>query len=296
MVYIAKKSTFEKRYPLFSDLGFDDAEREILNNNEDLYRKYTAYNQSLDKFLFELRKRFDIETVRSIVDELIHEPDEIMISVITSYLNSDDVTKCNRDFMKFYNKTSNFGTDSIMFIQKNGIVANVGYKNIPNLAIDDKYDELSTGRETFKGEELSKVYETMSYDERDFINNLLKNNSFNYLNQLFLFVNLNLTDLVKILKHTGVDGEIINDTVYESLGNYLLTKLVYALINPLEDSKLLKNVKVLIRDNRLDLLSAIVNFELLGSLANLDTKELDEINDSVIFDKLNVIGQTLELV
>ena len=146
--FLFAKNDFDKKYPLFAKYEFPANFKENALGNNDLARKYNQYNQSIATYLFELDKRFDIETIRNIIIETIFKnPDEIMMSVITSYLNSTEEVKSNSDYVKFYNKTSNFGVDSIEYMQQNGIVLDRSYKNIPALAIDSKYESIKTGTE-----------------------------------------------------------------------------------------------------------------------------------------------------
>ena len=105
-----KKNSFDKKFPLFVKYFSDVTMQNNMTDNADLLRKYDAYSESIEFFLKELDKRFDIDTIkRIIIEAIIKLPDSIMASLITSYLNSSEEAKSNPDFIAYYNKTSNMG-------------------------------------------------------------------------------------------------------------------------------------------------------------------------------------------
>ena len=86
-----KKNSFDKKFPLFVKYFTDATIQNNMTDNADLLRKYNAYSESIEFFLKELDKRFDIDTIkRIIVEAIIKLPDSIMVSLITSYLNSSE--------------------------------------------------------------------------------------------------------------------------------------------------------------------------------------------------------------
>lgn len=127
-----KKNSFDKKFPLFVKYFTDATIQNNMTDNADLLRKYNAYSESIEFFLKELDKRFDIDTIkRIIVEAIIKLPDSIMVSLITSYLNSSEEAKLNPDFIAYYNKTSNMGKASVEYIERYGLITDRSFKDIP---------------------------------------------------------------------------------------------------------------------------------------------------------------------
>ncbi len=272
------KNEFDRKYPLFAKYEFPTNVKDNAVANTDLARKYNQYNQSIATYLFELDKRFDIETIRNIIIETIFKnPDEIMMSIITSYLNSTEEVKSNVDYVKFYNKTSNFGIDSIEYMQENGIILDRSYKNIPALAIDSKYESIKTGRESFKGELLDSVYDELTYPQRRYAISLIEKDSYGLLDVLFSRFNFTTKVLFKVLMSKGINDELLNNDLVQELDSYSLMILFCFMIEIENPIRIVSNVLYLVRNERYKLLKVIIEKDILE---NLNYALIDELNKS----------------
>ena len=181
-----KKSSFEKKYPLFSKYFTDIIIQTNMVENADLSRKYITHNEIIRIFVMELASHFDVETIKEmIIESIVKLPDEMLLSLIKSYLASSENVKSNREFIKYFNKTSNFGRESLDYIIENGLITTRKYREIPNLAIDYHYAKIKTGEEEFKGDNLEDVYTYLTYPQRSYVIGLIENKSFQYLNEIF---------------------------------------------------------------------------------------------------------------
>lgn len=269
------KSDFDKKYPLFAKYDFSEDVKRNAVDNVDLARKYDQYNESIATYVYELDKRFDKDTIKKIIIEtILKNPDEIMMSIITSYLNSSEEVKSNELFVSFYNKTSNFGPDSIEYMQENGIVLDRSYKNIPNLAIDFKYDSLKKGTESFKDELLDSIYDKLTYPQRRYVLSLIENNSYGLLDVLFNRFSFNTIRLIKTLMSKGISDELINNEVISELDAYSLMFMFCYMIEMEDANQLVCNIISLVRDKRYSLLKNIIMNNLFDNLACASLKEL----------------------
>lgn len=281
--FLFAKNDFDKKYPLFAKYEFPANFKENALGNNDLARKYNQYNQSIATYLFELDKRFDIETIRNIIIETIFKnPDEIMMSVITSYLNSTEEVKSNSDYVKFYNKTSNFGVDSIEYMQQNGIVLDRSYKNIPALAIDSKYESIKTGTESFKGEVLDSVYDELTYPQRRFAISLIEKNSYGLLDILFNRFNFTTKILFKVLMSKGINEELLNNDLIKELDSYSLMILFCFMIEIEHPIRIVNNVIYIVKNERYQLLKEIIERNVLENLNYALIEELSKSDEEVL--------------
>jgi hypothetical protein len=269
------KNEFDKKYPLFTKYEFNEIFKNNAVDNSDLLRKYRQYNQTISIYLFELDKRFDKETIRNIIIEsIVKNPDEIMMSLITAYLNSSESVKSNSLFVKFYNKTSDFGIDSIEYMQENGIVLDRSYKNIPALAIDSRYEAVKTKNEIFKNELLDDVYDNLTYPERRYAISLIENNSYGLLDILFGRFNFNTKSLIKTLMNKGINDELINNELINELDAYPLMILFCYMIEDDDPTMLVRNIILLVRNKRFDLLKKVIENNNLENIKYATNEEL----------------------
>lgn len=282
-----KKMTFDKKYPLFAKYITDSEVQYNMMENADLFRKYEAYSESIALFLFELDKRFDVETIKGIIVEaIIKLPDEIMISLITSYLNSDEAAKGNPEFIAFYNKTSNLGIASVNYIEKNGLVTNRSYKDIPNVALDALYNDKRTGYEMFKDVPLDDVYDTLSYTERKLVVDLICNNSFSLLDEIFAKLNINLPVLIKILVNKNFDIEILNEKTVREINPYFVMILFCLIMDNEETFASIENIKNLCRDKRFELIRKVITENKLVVLGQIEYESISNLTDDEVIDLL----------
>ena len=290
----AKIETFETKYPLFIDIFTEPYIRQNMMGNEDLFRKYTANNAIIRTFIYELRKRFDIETVRKIIEETVFKfPDNLLVTFVTSYLNRDEATKSNCDVVTYFKKTMNLPKKSeecINYITEKGIVANRSYKELPNIIIDDKYNTLKSDSYAYlEGNTLVKlddIYDTLSYPERELVINLIENHSFNLLQPVFERFNYSLKAIITILTMKGIDSKIINANVLETLDPYFVMLLVCFIIDSERHEDIIRNLHALMDRYRFPLIKHLICYSLIDELATLSVNEINNLNDDEIKARL----------
>lgn len=297
MSVFTSKNTFEKKYPLFNKYVLDENIRNNMLQNEDLYRKYNVYSSTISTFIHELDKRFDVETInRIIIEAILKTPDEIMVSLITSYLNSDECTKSNSDFILFYNRTSSFGKDSIKYLEENGIIANRSYKDVPYIAIDARFKELHNENMYFKGEEIGEVFNKLDYKEKKYLNTLLEMNAFKDLEPIFERMDFNLKTLLSFLTKKNIDPIIFKNEVLESLGHYNTMIGILTLLENEDNVRILNNIRFIIQKERYELLKNIIIYGKILELDVLDINIIDSLEDYEIMDLFNTYSYTLKKV
>lgn len=292
----AKTETFETKYPLFVDIFSEPFIRQNMMNNEDLVRKYNANNAIIKTFIYELRKRFDIETVRKIVEDTILKfPDNLLITFVTSYLNSDEATKSNSDVVSYFKKTMNLPKNSeecINYITENGIVASRKYKDLPNIVIDDKYKELRSDTYTYyegkKNVKLDDVYYDLTYPERELVIDLLEKGSFDLLDPIFERFDYSLRTVLSILTIKGIDSKIINHEVVESLTPYFTMLMILFIIETEKHVNVINNLVELINTSRWEMIKYLICYSLIDSLGDLSVIEVSSLNDEELKSKFTI--------
>ena len=289
--------TFETKYPLFVDIFSEPFIRQNMMENQDLYRKYIANNAIIKTFIYELNKRFDVETVRKIVEDTVLKlPDNLLVSFVTSYLNSDEATKSNPDVVQYFNKTVNLNEktkECINYITENGIVANRSYKNIPNILTDDRYRELDTsalfyieGRNVVK---VDDIYETLTYPERELLIQFIETENFDYIGKVFERFNYSLKSILTLLVMKGIDTKIINQEVVETLTPYFTMLLVCFILDTEKHEEVVKNLHSLINKQRYELIKHLICYSLIEELALFKADELAKLSDDDIKDKFEIV-------
>lgn len=282
-----KKDNFNKKYPLFATYITNELVRSNMLDNADLGRKYQAYQDTIKSFIFELEKRFDHETVTSLIIEVIIKlPDEIMVSLITAYLNSDEAAKNNADFFIYYNKTSNFGREAVKYLEENGIVTNRTYKDIPTKIIEEKYAALKKGTESFKGVKLDTIFDYLTYPQKRFILCLMEDGTIDKLDEIFERLNFNYVTLIDNLMKHDIDNQILNMEVYNGINGYYLMVLVCLLIDQGDNARSVEAIKGICVAKRYNLLVTIINLNLIACLANIKYAEIEDKSDDEIIKML----------
>lgn len=290
-----KRTNFDKKFPLFVKYIQDPLMQSNMVDNADLLRKYDAYSETIEVFLKELDKRFDVYTVRNIIVEaIIKLPDSIMVSLITAYLNSNEEAKSNSEFITYYNRTSNMGMDCLDYIEKNGLITNRTFKDIPFKAIDLKYESVRSGAEQFNGVGLSEIYDTLSYDERKFIISLIEAKIVESFDDLFEKFQFSFKSLISILMLRGIDAGILNQQALNGLGSDHLLILVCLLLDNDDALPAIANIKELLRLGRFELLKLIINDNLLPLLARVDVSEFADKEDDLVIEELKKKELVLE--
>lgn len=282
-----KKNNFEKKFPLFAKY-ITDANMQInMAENADLVRKYNACSESIEVFLKELDRRFDVEMIkRVIVEAIIKMPDSMMSSLITSYLNSSEEAKSNSEFLYYYNQVSSMGIASVQYVEKNGLITNRGFRDIPEKAIDAMFKDLRSGAEHFKGEELDEVYRELSYQEKQFVVSLLRGKIVDEFDTLFEKLNFSFKVLIKTFMSLGIDSIILNKDVVAGLSADYLLALVCLIIENGGVATSLVNTKKLLIAERYELIKLVINENLLSSLEVMDYQDLDGKSDEEVMENL----------
>lgn len=294
-----EKITFEKKYPLFVDIFTDEATKNNMLANEDLSRKYEANNQVIKTFIFELKKRFDIETIRKIIqDTVLKLPDNLFVAFITAYLNSDEATKSNHDVVSFFNKTLNLGNNCINYIQENGIVANRKYKDLPQIMVDEKYKTLRSDSYIYVTkngvDRLDDVFETLSIAEKEFVIELLEADSFKHLALLFERFSFGLKSIIQILCEKGFSAKLICDKVIDHVNYYYLTIFICYLIECDNYVEIMNRVNHIIDKERYDLINDLIVHDKILEIVLLTNEEIDTLTTEAILLKLQTVDFELK--
>lgn len=292
------KETFDKKYPLLVDIFTDDAVRSNLMSNADFARKYTANNSMIKIFIYELNKRFSMDIIRNIIMETVWKlPDNLLVSFITSYLNSDEATKANLDVVSQYNKTSNLGLGVMYYMEENGIVSNKKYKELPYLLIDDRYRRLRKEEYGYNEDDkfvpLDDVYEELTYPEREVIVEILENGDFNTISEIFEPFSYSLKTIISILYTKGLDSRLLNKEVVNQLTPYYIMIIICVLLEHKKSDIILVNIYKIISSGRINLLNEIIASNLIDKVAELSWSDIESLSDDDILKKLTAMQVTL---
>lgn len=288
-----KKNSFEKKYPLFVKYFTDVTIQNNMIDNTDLSRKYTTYNDLIRIFINEIDSHFDLETVKElIIESVVKLPDEMLIALIKSYLASNEVAKSNMDFIKYFNKTSNFGREALNYIIDNGLITTRKYRDIPNLAIDYHYSQVKTGEEEFKGIHLENAYNYLTYPQRNYVISLIESKAFSSLDEIFKKMNLNLMNLIKILMNKNIDATILNQDAIVGISEYQMMLLICLLIEMEDPSKSISVLRRMFDDKKYELIKQVIANNYIAVLANVNYDTIADLSDEEVIKLLN----TKELV
>ena len=271
---------FDKEFSLLTKYITDEVKRNNMLANNELRRIYTANKTTIKYFIDELEKHYDVETINSMIDKTILKMSEpTLVSFIRAYLNSSEIAKGNLQVLTFYNKISDFGPEAIEYIEENGIITSRKYLNVPEQIIDTKYNAIKAGDESFRGELLSSVYNTLSVSEKKFVLRLIENSNFQILDTIFGNNNVSLASLLHILSSHKLDDLIINNDLVEKLGLKHLYMLIYLVLNCEYYEVVTQQIDLLIQSNRLRLLSELIESDSLNKLYSLNVNGLNAMSD-----------------
>ncbi len=288
-----KKNNFEKKYPLFSEFIQDEQIRKNMIENKDLYRKYQENEEIIRIFLVELKNRFDIETVKNIIIETIFKyPDEILKSYIVSYLNSSEAIKNRKDNFTYFKKIMFMGEDIIRYVERNGIITDRGYKNIPEKILDEKYNELKSGVEMFKGELLENVFKTLSFSKKEFIVNLLKLDAFQNFNEALKETSFNLSSILNLIDLLDVPANLFEQETFDTLGVEKIKILIVKYIDSsyIENSYFSKNISILLKNGKTLFIRKLIETDKIDALNEISDEEVQNIT----FDDKHLESMNLE--
>lgn len=282
-----KRTNFDRKFPLFVKYIQDPDMQANMADNADLIRKYNAYSETIGVYLSELDKRFDVYTIKNIiVESIIKLPDSIMTSLITSYLNSSEEAKSNADFITYYNKASNMGMDSLGYVEQYGIVANRSFKDIPEKAIDAKYESVRSGAEQFNGKGLDEIYYNLPYPARKFVISLIEAKILEDFDIIFEKFSFTFETLITVLMARGIDADILNKKSKDNLGQDYVMILVCLLLDNDETFGAIGNIKKLLANEKYDLLKDIINENLLVALSKVNYEEIETLENEEVLELL----------
>ena len=283
-----RKSNFEKRYPLLADRITDEVTRRNMLENNDLLRKYDLYSTMISIFIGELDKRFDKDTILTLItDVVLKMPDELMVSVITAYLNSTEAVRSNANFLNFYNKTLHLGEDAVRYIEKNGIICSRKYLLIPGILIDERYNREKQGMETFKGKPLDELFFDLTYENKVIVMALIENSSFSILDLIFNSSNGSLNAILTAIRNQHLKVDIFNIDALDQLGEDNLRLLVYILMDMNYVDLALEHIKALLAQRRSALLKSLIATRKIYYIYELTFEEITSLSDEEILKRLD---------
>ncbi len=288
---INSSNRFEIEYSLLDKYITNPTKRANMLSNVELKRIYNSNKTAIKFFILELEKHFDVETIQSLIDAtILRMPENVLVSFMTAYLNSSEVAKSNTDILSFYNKIQYFGPEAVKYVEFNGIITNRSYTELPVKIIEDKYQQVKTGSESYNGEMLDDIYSELSDQEKIFVYNLVEAKSFYLLERLFQGHNYSLKTVLHLLTANKIDHHIISEEVYDKLG-FNLFVLVLLIIDSEYCDIVTQNVKYLISENRFTLLTKLIQEGLIKDIDKLSVTHIKELNDRQIYDALVVSGR-----
>ncbi len=283
-----RKNTFEKKYPLLAPHISDEVTRQNMLENSDLLRKYELFSNLISTFIGELDKRFDKDTILQLIkDTVLKLPDELLQSVIIAYLNSPEAVKSNADFLNFYNKTLHLGTECVHYIEKNGIICSRKYLNIPSIVIDDKYHNVKTGRESFKGERIDSIFYSLSFENKQLLLAFIESSTLSVLDLIFGSSELSLSPLLTALHNAHVSCDMFSNDMLNKLGLDDLRLLIYILLDMSYVDLAIIHIKALVQKNRIELIKRLIATREIYFIYELTFDEIDNLSDEEILKRLD---------
>ena len=281
-------NTFKSKYPLLDKYITDSNVRDNLLKNHDLLRKYKLNETLIKAFVFELDKHFDKETTyKIIIDTIFAMPDVTLKSFIQSYLNSDEVTKSNSDVVKFYKKISQYGIDSTRYIEKNGIITNRTFKEIPNKVLDERFRNANTNDYVFNNIKIKDTYESLSYGEKIFLIDLLETNTFFNIISIYdkklekykINNHFDLKTLLGLLITSEINSVILNQDTISKVGEDNILFLSYTIFGMNFGQSVTRIIKYYISVEKYDLITKLVTKGLIPSLEGLSIQDIKNVDD-----------------
>lgn len=240
---------------------FRKEEIDIFFNHPDFKEKYKLYSTTINAFIHEVRKnKKAIETIDIIKKYIINLEPDTMLKIIYLYINNKD----EKDIFDIIDRKFELGKYFIPIEER--------------IRIDQDYNLYKTGRETFNEKPLDTLFTTLNYPEKVYLNNLLKSQGgFNALKKLFdgrYFGNFEL--LLRLLNNKSVDYDILSDYVVEHLDEDQFRELVFTLLTN-ENKEIANYTKVLIENNRFDLINDMLDMNLFGDIVYINADLSDDI-------------------
>jgi hypothetical protein len=299
---------FKSKYPLLDKYVIDSSVRDNLLKNQDLFRKYKSNETMIKAFVFELDKHFDKETIYKIIrDSIFTMPDITLSSFIESYLNSDEVTKSNSDVIRYYKKISQYGVDSTKYIEKNGIITNRSFKEVPNKVLTERFNTANVNDYMFNGIRISRVFDSLSYNEKMLLLDLLENGIYNSFNTIYdlklekynIHNHFDIKTLLGLLITNEIDTEILNKDVISKVGEDNLLFLSYMIFGMNFGQSVTRIIKYYISKGKYELISTMIVKGLIPALEGLSIQDIKNVDDQdllrLLDKKMNTEGIFLSL-
>ncbi len=299
---------FKSKYPLLDKYVIDSSVRDNLLKNQDLFRKYKSNETMIKAFVFELDKHFDKETIYNIIrDSIFTMPDITLSSFIEAYLNSDEVTKSNSDVIRYYKKISQYGVDSTKYIEKNGIITNRSFKEVPNKVLTERFNTANVNDYMFNGIRISRVFDSLSYNEKMLLLDLLENGIYNSFNTIYdlklekynIHNHFDLKTLLGLLITNEIDTEILNKDVISKVGEDNLLFLSYMIFGMNFGQSVTRIIKYYISKGKYELISTMIVKGLIPALEGLSIQDIKNVDDQdllrLLDKKMNTEGIFLSL-
>lgn len=293
-----RSNSFEKKYAILAPFIVDTDVRNNMLNNKDLLAKYERNNSLIKAYVTEISNIFDKETVRKmIIDTVFKLTEELLVSFITAYLNSDPVTKRNSNCLYFYNKTLIYGKEVVKYIEENGIVSNRDYKNLPTIIIEKKFNDIILKRViTYGGQNVLMMREQLTSQEKSLLVSFIETNNFEVLDLLFSPY-YELKKLLAFLNAIGINTNLINRKNLNELGAEKLLILIIKNFTLYGDINLKNNITTLslmLENERKDLINALIEKDLVHLSYNVDDNKIDTISIEEMIDVINTSKYVLE--
>lgn len=293
-----RSNSFEKKYPILAPFIKDSEVRNNLLNNKDLLMKYEKNNSLIKAYVNELSNIFDNETVRKmIIDTVFKLPEELLVSFITAYLNSDDITKRNSNCLMYYNKTVVYGKEVVKYIEENGIVSNRDYKKLPKVIVEKKFNDIILKQVlTYGGENILMMREQLTLQEKSLLITFIESNNFNVLDLLFSEY-VPFKKLLVLLNATGINTNIINNKNLNTYGAEKLIAIVminFSLYGDINLKNNIETISLMLKENRKDLIDKLLEYNLVPYTFFIDNDSIETITVDEMLDKITTSRYVLE--
>jgi hypothetical protein len=234
-------------------------------------------------------------------------PDITLSSFIESYLNSDEVTKSNSDVIRYYKKISQYGVDSTKYIEKNGIITNRSFKEVPNKVLTERFNTANVNDYMFNGIRISRVFDSLSYNEKMLLLDLLENGIYNSFNTIYdlklekynIHNHFDIKTLLGLLITNEIDTEILNKDVISKVGEDNLLFLSYMIFGMNFGQSVTRIIKYYISKGKYELISTMIVKGLIPALEGLSIQDIKNVDDQdllrLLDKKMNSEGIFLSL-
>ena len=238
--------------PALSPYFHNKGERIALSKNQELVHKYDKYCNTIEYFMIEIAKYHSDEEVKNIINKYIIPLDgKVLLELMTDYLRLSADDKLSKKYFKFYDEKHNMVEISDADAKEEKM-------------LDDKFVKLNTNK-FFNNIPLTELYRVLDlHCKRYFISVLEKEEC--YIGLIELFENqqsIHFKSLIKLLIRKSIDSCILNYSITDEMDESLYREMVFTLMAN-NNVEIARYVKVLIENNRFDILNDLVIRNLLS--------------------------------